>query len=127
MTATSSEAKIVKTNQITLGERVVAGCLSALVMAIMTVCVPLGVLVLGRGRGLNLSVGVFNAFHAWGIGLIAVSGIAGALLGTDRITTILGHLWGTERSERPGVTLLLWAVVIGIGAVSYLMFGKHHG
>lgn len=116
-----------KTNQITFGERVVAGCLSALIMAVMTVCVPLGVLVLGHGRGLNLSVGVFKAFHAWGIGLIAVSGIAGALLGTERITTILGQLWGTERPERPGVTLLLWAAVIGIGAVSYLMFGEHHG
>ena len=112
-------------NQITLGERLVTGFLSAVVMAIMTICVPIGMVILSRGHGLNMLI-MFGSFHIWGLSLIVVSGIVGTILGTDRTMIIFGHLWGTELPKKPGITLLLWATLVGIAATSYWVFTSHH-
>ncbi len=113
------------TDQITLSERLVAGLMSALVMAIMTVFAPIIVmLVITKGRGLDL-LRIFGSFHVWGMALVIFAGVTGAVLGIDRATTLFGHLWGTEEPKREGVTLALWAVLAGIGLASYWMFGMH--
>ena len=112
-------------DQITFRERIVAGVLSALMMAIMTIFVPIGVVIYSRGHGLIL-LAMFGSFHIWGLSLIVVAGMTGAGLGADRATLVFAHLWGTETPRRLGVTLALWLALIAIGLVSYWMFSAHH-
>lgn len=95
-------------------------------MGVMTVCVPIGLVLVGtRGRGLNM-LAIFGSFHIWGISLVIVAGICGAVLGADRAATLFGYFWETEEPKRPEITAALWLAVIGIAVASYFIFGKHH-
>jgi hypothetical protein len=110
---------------VTVGERIIDGILSALAMGVTAVVAPIGVVVLSRGRGLSM-LGVFGTFHYWGISLIVIAGILGASLGANRVTTLFGHLWGTEEPQDIRMTLSLWIAVMGIGYASYWILGRHH-
>lgn len=113
-------------NDITIADRVFAGIISALVMGVMAICVPVGLFVLGtRGRGIKM-LAIFGTFHIWGTALVIVAGVVGAALGNDRVMALYGHLWGTEEPSRPGLTFALWVALVGIGFCSCLMFGRHH-
>lgn len=114
-----------ETNKISLADHLIAGALSALMMAIMALGIPIVLAVLSRGRGLEI-LGVFGTFHTWGAAVVAVAGLAGVALGSERVVVLFAHLWGTERPQKIWLTLSLWTAVIGIAGVSYWFFGQHH-
>ena len=109
---------------ISLTDRIVAGSLSALLMAIMALGVPIFLAVLSRGRGLEI-LGAFGTFHTRGGAVILVAGLVGAALGSERVIVLFAHLWGTEQPRQPAFTFALWVVLISIGGVSYWLFGMH--
>jgi hypothetical protein len=111
--------------KITLADRVIAGAISALLMAIMAVGVPIALAFFNRGRGLK-SLGVFSTLHIWGSALVVVGCLAGFALGSERVIVLFAHLWGTERPERVDITLSLWAALIGIAGISYWLFDRLH-
>jgi hypothetical protein len=111
--------------KITLSDRIVAAAISAFLMAIMAVGSPIALAFLTRGRGLK-SLGVFGTLHIWGSVVVVVGFVAGFALGSERVIVLFAHLWGTERPERVGVTLSLWAALVGIVGISYWLFNRLH-
>jgi hypothetical protein len=107
--------------RISIGERLTAGFLFALMVGITALCVPIGLLIVSRGRALNV-LHVFSGFHVWATGLLIFSGLLGMALGPDRSMEMLGHLWGTERPRRIGLTLAIWSGFILIALCSYWIF-----
>jgi hypothetical protein len=112
-------------SQITIGERIFAAAVSALIMAVMALCIPIGVFVLSRGRGLEM-LSLFGSFHIWGMSLIIIAGFAGAALGTDSTLVLYGHLWATEEPKKPALTFTLWMAILTLALCSYWMFDRHH-
>jgi hypothetical protein len=112
-------------NEITLGERIATGFISALLMGIMAICVPIAIAVLSKGRGLTMLT-VFSTFHIWGATLMLASGIIGMVLGAEKTTSIFAHLWGTESPRRLEITVILWFALFAIGGFSYWLFAMHH-
>jgi hypothetical protein len=114
-----------KSDEITLTDRFVSGCLSALMVAVMAIGTPIALAVLSRGRGLEI-LGVFSTFHTWGSAVVAVGWFIGFALGSERTIVLFAHLWGTERPKQGWITLALWAALIGVAGISYWMFDRLH-
>lgn len=107
---------------VSVGDRLIAGVLSALIMAVMALVVPVSLAVLSRGRGLEL-LGVFGTFHVWGMAVVVFAGVVGLVLGSARVAVLFGHLWGTEQPRRIGVTLSLWGTLLLVAFISNSLFG----
>jgi hypothetical protein len=112
-------------------DRVVAAAVAALTVAVMIVLGPLVAFFVTGLRGMYVS-GMSSIFEVYSMGLIwapvlmAVSAIAGAILGTRRVVSMFGYLWGTEEPKRPFVTAALWLAVVGIGVLSVVVTSAHH-
>ena len=107
--------------RITLTDRFVAGFLSALMILVMAIGTPITLLLLTRGRALEV-FGVFRTFHAWGSAVVALGWLAGFALGSERSVVLFAHLWGTERPKNLQITLSLWVALVGVAGISYWFF-----
>ena len=85
-------------NRITLNDRFVAGFLSALMITVMAIRTPIALLLLTRGRALEV-FGVFSTFHSWGTAVVAAAWLTGFAIGSERSIVLFAHLWGTERPK----------------------------
>lgn len=110
---------------LSLSDRLVAACMASFLMALMAVVVPLLILVLGRGRGLEM-LGIFGAFYLWGSGLVVFAFASGLVLGIERTTEVLAHLWGTAKPRAPAVSIGLWLLLLAVAASSYWILGTLH-
>lgn len=110
-----------KVNEISFIDRLVAAMLSALVVAIMAVSVPIALVVLSRGRGFEL-LGVFTTFRSWGTAIVITGWMVGFTLGSERVVVLMAHLWGTQRPKRIWITVSLWAALAGIASATYWLF-----
>jgi hypothetical protein len=99
----------------TAADHLVAGVLSALAM-LATVLVGVLLAVLHTGPDI---AAVFWSVHIWGSILVAGAFIVGVVSGPTRMAALYGHFWGTEKPERPYLTLLLWAGVALVVVVTY--------
>ena len=93
-------------------------------MALTVIAVPVVILVVSRGRGWEF-LGFFGQFHVWAITVVACAAVTGFCLGSERMTILFGHLWGTERPHKVAVTLGLWAALAFIAFVSHWLTGKN--
>ena len=96
-------------------DHVVAGVLSALAMMVTVV---LGVLFAATQAGPDM-LGVFRSVQVWGAILVAAAFAVGIIAGPSRMAALYGHLWGTEKPERPWVTLGLWGSIAAVIAITY--------
>lgn len=106
-------------------DRLVAACMASLVMTVIAVVVPLLIVVLGRGRGLK-ALGIYGAFHLWGSGLVVFAFASGFVLGIERTTKVLAHLWGTAEPRAPWASVGLWLLLLAVAASSYWILGALH-
>ena len=106
---------------ISLSDRFVAGVLSAVVMAMMALGLPLLLVFVHGGRvsGGQAVVDLLSTFNFWGVAVMVTAGVVGFILGPDRVIDVFGHLWGTQRPHRPVLSILMWTTLIGIAYVSY--------
>jgi hypothetical protein len=114
-----------ESNRITLNDRFVAGLLSALMIAVMAIGTPIALLLLTRGRALEV-FGVFGTFHTWGSAVVVLGWLAGFVLGSERSIVLFAHLWGTERPKNIRMTLSLWAALVGAAGINYWLFDQLH-
>jgi hypothetical protein len=114
------------TQKISVIDRLIAGFLFAFSVGVTAICVPIALVLLTRGKGIQLFV-LFKGFPVWESSLLALSAIMGMALGPDRSMKLLGHLWGTERPRRAEMTIGLWVFFISAAFCSYWIAGKRHG
>jgi len=107
-------------------DRLIAGFLFAFFVGITAICVPIGLVMLTRGKAVQLLV-LFKGFSVWESGILATAAVLGIVLGIDRSAELLGHLWGTEEPRRTELTVGLWVFFIAIASLSYWIAGKRHG
>lgn len=112
-----------KVNEISFIDRFIAGSLAALIVGIMAVMAPIAMVVFSRGRGFEV-LGMLSSFRAWGSALVVAGWTVGFALGTERVTVLIAHLWGTERPKRMWVTVGLWIALAGIAGMGYWLFGR---
>jgi len=118
------KARTMKRESISLGDRLAAAVISAIIMGLMAF-VGLVVSTFGK-RSFPIFVQmlrVYEAFPVWGSVVVLFAFAAGFVLGTKRVTELFGHLWYTAEPRRPGVTLSLWAVLFGVLLAVYFIFG----
>jgi hypothetical protein len=115
-----------QTQSISISERLIAGFLFALMVGLTAICVPIALVFLTRGKGLQF-LGLFNGFRSWESDVLMISAIVGLALGPDRSMALLGHLWGTERPRNFRLTFGLWACLTLVAFCSYLFMGGRHG
>lgn len=94
-------------------------------MALMAVGAPLGLLILTRGKVVQV-VEAYLSFAQWGSAVIATAGLTGLALGSDRTIVLFGHLWLTERPRRALLSSVLWLALFAIGFVSYSLLPSSH-
>lgn len=104
----------------TLSERLIAAILSALFVGITLLALPVAVLILTRGRGIEF-LAVFGNFHIWAIVVVALAALCGFFSGSERSTELLAHFWGTARPNHLWLTVGMWVVVAGIALVTNLL------
>ena len=114
------------TPRTSLTNRLITGFLFAFFVGITSICVPIALLLLTRGKAIQL-LGLFKGFPIWESTLLAIAGIMGVALGPDRSMELLGHLWGIERPRRTGITIGLWIFFISIALCGYWIAGQRHG
>ena len=111
-------------SEIAFNDRLISAFIAAFFMALTVIAVPVIVLVVSRGRGWEF-LGFFGQFHVWAITIITSATITGFCLGSEKTTSLFGHLWGTERPRNIVVTLGLWASLAFLAFVSHLLSGKN--
>lgn len=114
------------TQKISIISRLISGFLFAFAVGITAVCVPIGLLLLTRGKAIQL-LGLFKGFPIWESSLLAISAAIGIVLGPDRSMETLGHLWGIEQPRKIALTLGLWACFVAFAVCSYWVFERRHG
>jgi hypothetical protein len=100
--------------------------IAAVVMAIMAIGLPVGLLILTRGKGVPF-VGAYLSFASWGSAIIIASAMTGFALGSVRTVVLFGHLWLTERPRNAWLSSLLWIALIAIGLTGYYLLPSHDG
>lgn len=106
-----------------LQDRLISACLSAFFMVITVVVVPVAILVVSGGvsRGHSFGWGLFKYFEhflVWAATVVACATVAGFCLGNTRVTSLFGHLWGTEEPRNFAVSLGLWAALVFLAFVA---------
>jgi hypothetical protein len=109
-----------------LSDRLVTAIIAAAVMAIMAIGLPIGLLFLTRGKGVQF-VGAYLSFASWGSATVFAAAITGLVLGSQRTTVLFGHLWLTERPRNSWLSLLLWIGLVAIGVLGYYLLPLHDG
>ena len=112
-----------KHESISFGDRLAAAVISALIMGFTAIFGPAVFIIESQHRSLERLSRAYRAFHAWGSVVVLFAFAAGFVLGTKRVTQVLAHLWYTAEPRRPGITLTLWAVLVGVGVAAYWIFG----
>ncbi len=111
-----------KSAQVTLSDRLVAASLSALFVGVTLMVFPFAILILMRGRGLEL-LQVFGHFHVWATAVLALAGLCGFIAGSEQSSELLAHFWGTSKPRRPGITLGMWAAVVVVALLTNVLLG----
>lgn len=113
-----------QSSDISLNDRLISAFIAAFFMVLTVLAVPVIVLVVSRGRGWEF-LGFFGQFHVWAITIIVSATITGFCLGSEKTTSLFGHLWGTERPRSVVVTLGLWASLAFLAFVSHWLSGRN--
>ena len=72
--------------------------------------------------GALLSVKVYSLFTSWFfIVMVILSSIIGFILHPDDTFKVISHLWYTEKPHNGQATFYLWALLIGIGWLSFVL------
>ncbi len=108
-------------SSISFGDRLAAAVMSAIVVGLMAIVLSTFV-IFQRKRRLETLFQLYGTFPAWGSAVVLFAFAAGFVLGTERVTELLGHLWYTSEPRRPEITLTLWAVLVGVAVAGYLIF-----
>lgn len=112
-----------KRESISFGDRLVAAVMSAIIMGLMAIVAQAIIMFIIRPyRTVGRLFQVYGASYAWGPVVVLFAFATGFVLGTKRVTEVLGYLWYTAEPRRPGVTLTLWVVLVGIGVAAYWIF-----
>jgi hypothetical protein len=116
-----------KRESISFGDRLAAAVISALIIGFTAFLGPAVFIIGGQWVDTVESLFlVYGTFHAWGSAVVLFAFVAGFVLGTERVTEVFGHLWYTAEPRRPGITLTLWTVLVGIAVAGYSIFWKFH-
>jgi len=111
-------------------DRLVGAAIAAVTVGVMILLGPIvAFFVTGlRGTypsGMSTVFEVYSTGLVWAPALVGAAAIAGAALGTRRVASLFGYLWGTEEPRRPFLTAALWLAVVGIGGLSVVISGHH--
>jgi hypothetical protein len=103
---------------VTLSDRAMAAAWSALCVGATLAALLAVFFFLGRGLGAGLLLWL-HLMHD-GLACMLAAALVGLGVGSEQLTGLLAHFWGTSRQRRPALTLGLWAGVAGIVAATEL-------
>lgn len=72
-------------------DRLATSFIAAFVMAIMAVGMPMGLLIVTRGKALQF-LGAYLSFAQWGSGVPLAAAVVGLVMGSERTVVLFGHL-----------------------------------
>ena len=96
------------------------GVVSALLMALLTVAVPVVLDIGTLAEMVSLELGI-PGFLIWSSSLTVSTLVTGFMAGPRRMARFWGYLFGTEEPQRPNVTGAIWLGIAAIFVVSCLV------
>ena len=102
-----------QSDPLSMSDRLIAAGLAVVFVGGTLLAVPVLVLAVTRGRGVEL-LAFLGHPAIWLTIIVAAAGLHGFIQGPDQGTELLSHLWGTARPRRPLWTAGLWGGVFGV-------------
>lgn len=100
-------------------ERLISGVLTAISLCITAIVVAFFLSMYRGGPGIPESIALWTAVPTLLLFLGAIGFVVGAILGTERVATLLSHLWATAQPKKPLFTFTLWLLVVVLWLFAY--------
>ena len=100
-------------------ERFISGILTAISLCITVIVVAFFLSLYRGGPGIPESAALWSAVPRLLLFLGAIGFVIGALLGSERVATLLSHLWATAEPRKSLFTFALWLFVVALWVFVY--------